>query len=136
LRPPHLFPTRRSSDLAGTGTDRFVETLAVFDGDLIVGGPFRTAGGREVNSVARWDGEDWFPLSGPDGVGVDTGAPSVVALEVFDGALVAGGWFDTAGGVVVNHVARWDGTTWSPLAATGAAGLSGFVPNVSALVVY
>jgi hypothetical protein len=30
-------------------------------------------------------------------------------------ALYAGGFFSSAGGQAVNHVARWDGSTWSPL---------------------
>ena len=34
-----------------------------------------------------------------------------------DGSLYAGGWFTTAGGVAANYIARWDGTTWHPLAA-------------------
>ncbi|MEI7634167.1 MAG: hypothetical protein WCK47_07785, partial [bacterium] len=29
--------------------------------------------------------------------------------------LYAGGWFDTAGGVTVNYIARWDGSSWSAL---------------------
>ena len=38
------------------------------------------------------------------------------ALAV-DGAgnLYAGGDFTTAGGVVANNIAKWDGTAWSPL---------------------
>ena len=29
-----------------------------------------------------------------------------------DESLYAGGYFTTAGGVTVNNIARWDGTTW------------------------
>jgi hypothetical protein len=32
-----------------------------------------------------------------------------------DGVLYAGGQFTTAGGVSANHIAHWDGTTWSAL---------------------
>ncbi len=41
---------------------------------------------------------------------------SVNALA-FDptGNLYAGGGFTTAGGVTVNHIARWNGTAWSTL---------------------
>ena len=39
------------------------------------------------------------------------------------GNLYAGGWFTTAGGVAVNHIAKWDGSTWSAL----GSGLDGGV---------
>jgi hypothetical protein len=48
-------------------------------------------------------------------------------------ALYVGGHFTAAGGVPVNHVARWDGVSWSAL--TGAAG-TGTDDSVSALAVY
>jgi len=34
------------------------------------------------------------------------------ALTVYDGELIVGGRFTTAGGVVCNNIARWDGITW------------------------
>ena len=32
-----------------------------------------------------------------------------------DGSLYAGGGFDTAGGITVNNIARWDGAQWHSL---------------------
>ena len=54
-------------------------------------------------------GETWSPL----GSGMDK---EVYALA-FDsnGNLYAGGSFTTAGGVTVNHIAKWNGTSWSAL---------------------
>jgi hypothetical protein len=46
-----------------------------------------------------------------------------------NGDLVAGGQFTTAGGVSVNHIARWDGTSWSAL----GTGMSGFVYALTTL---
>jgi hypothetical protein len=41
---------------------------------------------------------------------------TVYALAVLpNGDLVAGGGFSTAGGVAASYVARWNGTSWSPL---------------------
>ncbi len=41
---------------------------------------------------------------------------NVYALAVDEqGNLYAGGYFTTAGGVVANNIARWDGATWYPL---------------------
>ena len=34
------------------------------------------------------------------------------ALTVYNGQLVAGGNFTTAGGVACNRIACWDGTSW------------------------
>ena len=43
------------------------------------------------------------------------------ALTELSGELIAGGDFSSAGGVAANHIARWDGTAWSPL-GTGTDG--------------
>lgn len=54
---------------------------------------------------------EWLPDSDVNG--------RVNALTVFDDgdgpALYAGGLFATAGGVTVNYVGKWDGTSWSAL---------------------
>lgn len=39
----------------------------------------------------------------------------VYASVVYNGDLIVGGKFTAAGGVSANHIARWDGTAWSPL---------------------
>jgi hypothetical protein len=55
----------------------------------------------------------WTALSGgnPDG--------QITSLCVFNEgtgpALIASGWFTSAGGVAANHIAKWDGQHWSPL---------------------
>jgi hypothetical protein len=57
-----------------------------------------------------------------DGNGVGGGIGSVhpvLAMATFDdgsgAALFAGGSFSTAGGVLANNIARWDGSEWLPL---------------------
>ncbi len=125
----------------GVGVSGSVYSLAVYDGDLIVGGSFSRAGGVRVNQIARWDGATWSPLAGPAGVGVShEREPAVQAMTVYDGALLVGGSFSHAGGVPVNHVARWDGTGWSPLQGETRPGVRHQnVPSaaaVTALAVY
>jgi len=120
------------------GVDGSVEALAVFDDGfgpaLYVGGSFETAGGVTVNNIARWDGSEWHALSGPSGTGVAGTYPSVSAFAVFDDGsgpgLYVGGSFETAGGLTVDSVARWDGIAWSALDGGGVAG------SVWALAVY
>lgn len=102
----------------GTGTDGWVEALAVFDDGsgagpcLFAGGTFKDAGGMPCNNIARWDGNAWSPLgSGTNG--------QVAALTVFDDgsgpALYAGGTFLSAGGAPASNVAKWDGSSWTPV---------------------
>ncbi len=103
----------------GSGCCASVGVLAVFDDGsgsgpaLYAGGNFTTAGGVTVNNIARWDGTNWTALGG----GVSGGG--VGSLTVFDDgsgpALYAGGNFTTAGGVMANRVAKWNGTSWSAL---------------------
>jgi len=82
---------------------------------LVVGGFFRSAGGVAANGIARWDGTTWQPFA----TGVAGGFPAVRALAVLPssfGALanqiIVGGQFRTAGGVTVNGLARWTGSSW------------------------
>ena len=92
----------------GSGTDGQVDTLTVYNGDLIAGGYFTIAGGVECNCIARWDGAAWHPL----GSGMNM---PVRALMVHANALIAGGQFSVAGGEVCNRIARWNGAAWQPI---------------------
>ncbi len=94
-----------------------VRAMAVFDDGsgeaLYIGGRFEQAGGQEAPYLARWDGVSLEPVPGADLDG------AVRALYTWDDgtgeALYVGGDFTTAGGVAVDRVAKWDGTTWSAL---------------------
>ncbi|WP_234359375.1 hypothetical protein [Plantactinospora sp. BC1] len=120
---------------SGAGPDGSVTALVVYEGDLIAGGSFLTAGGVRVNGIARWDGTGWAALTGSSGTGVMTNSLDFVdALTVFDGDLIVGGQFLRAGGVTVNHIARWDGAEWRALAGPGGAGVD--VPSVWDLAVH
>ena len=82
------------------------------NGDLVAGGAFAAPGG--TLSIARWNGSAGSARGG--GVG-GTSQASVFALCArTNGDLIAGGQFSSAGGAAVANIARWNGTTWSPLA--------------------
>jgi hypothetical protein len=99
-----------------------VYALTIYNGLLIAGGEFTTAGGISASRIAAWDGSNWSPLgSGMNGY--------VEALAVYDGLLIAAGNFTTADGLSANHIAAWDGSNWSPLG-------SGINNWVHALTVY
>lgn len=113
--------------LDGTGLelDGLVFHLTVWDDGtgpaLYVGGRFTMVGGVVANNIARFDGTAWSALAGAGGEGVVGGDPFVGVGAIHphnfgDGeALYVGGRFTTAGGVPANHLARWDGASWSAL---------------------
>ena len=137
MAPPHCQPT-----------------LLEYDGDLIMGGWFTSIGDQQCNGIARWDGQQWLSMNGgmtkqprPLSNGTDDGdySGSVQSLLVYNGDLLAGGWFEAAGNVTTNGVARWDGQQWHAI----GAGLEGtsypgglFTPpycdpaSVNALAIY
>jgi hypothetical protein len=124
---------------SGTGVEyHVVSALAVFDDGsgpaLYAGGPFWSAGGVTANNIAKWDGAAWSALTGPSGTGMDRSVNALVGFDDGSGlALYAGGWFKTAGGVTVNHIARWDGTVWSALSNPSGMGVN---EQVRALAVF
>ncbi len=107
---------------AGTG-----ESLAVYGGELVVGGLFDHAGGVAAQDIARWNGAAWAPLgAGLDGTSFNR---HVYTLLVQEATLLAGGSFTLAGGAPAGHLARWNGTAWTTL----GTGLDG---SVTSLVAY
>ena len=97
---------QRGNDFNG-GTDGDVYALRSEGRDLYAGGTFGRVGpgsGLEAANVAKWNGGSWEAL----GAGTND---TVRTLVVFQGLLYAGGEFDSAGGVAVNHVARWGAAT-------------------------
>jgi len=84
-------------------------------GNVYVGGMFTQIGTLALyRGVAKWDGTTWSAV----GAGMDG---YVLALELSGTDIIAGGSFlyatNTLGdaGVLVNHIAKWNGTTWSAL---------------------
>ncbi len=107
----------------GSGlTSNPVRALAVFDDGS---GPALFAAGG-FWGIMKWDGATWAPL-----IPVSPGANNqVTSLALFDDgnglALYAGGWFTSMDGVAADHVARWDGASWSPVGGL-SDGTNGFV---------
>lgn len=121
---PDWIPTfAPGSTIAGA-----VFALATFDDGngpaLYAAGWFASAGGTPTNSIARWDGTTWTTLG--SGVLDGTSVGLVYALAVHDDgsgpALFVGGDFTSAGGVIANNIAKWDGATWSALGSGTAGG--------------
>jgi hypothetical protein len=100
----------------GGGAGVLIQELFVWDDGagpaLYVGGSFYYAGEKPAGGIARWNGEEWFPLPG-----MEQGS-SVSAMAAFDDgeglALYATGGL-TAG--AANGIAKWTGNAWEPLGA-------------------
>ncbi|MGE3175033.1 MAG: WD40 repeat domain-containing protein [Planctomycetota bacterium] len=97
---------------------------------LAVGGSFQAVGNTTADRVASLDlatGE-WRRI----GAGIPLSTVHVL-LALPNGDLVAGGLFQQFGPALGTCVARWDGTSWSPLGDGLASGLGGFPGQVDAL---
>ncbi len=93
----------------------FAQTSPPFGQELICGGSFTSVGGVNANNIARLSESVIVlppPAWEPMGDGFD--AP-VRAIERFNGAIYAAGMFTVSGTAHVNRIARWSGSTWSPL---------------------
>jgi hypothetical protein len=104
-----------------------VRALAA-DGTNIYAGGLFTGIGKAVGRLAKWDGANWTPVGGSIlGTNIGSGT-SITAIAVNGNNVYIGGSFTNAGGVTVNNIARWNGTTWSALG-------SGIFGSVSAIAV-
>jgi len=148
-----MWPASASAGLTETGLNDEVLALTIYNGDLIAGGKFTLAGDVSVNCIARWDGSSWHPLGdGVAGVQMFWNSigdtlyldPQVNAFAEYNGHLIVGGSFTTAGGLEFVSIARWDGANWYPLGG-GIADyyldyhvgvFSYFPPQVHTLVVH
>ncbi len=120
-----------------------VASMCVYDDGtgpgLVVSGYFPGGvGGIPSAHIGKWDGETWSGFGG----GFSGGFAGAAALGVFDDdgpgsntpSLYAGGAFTHAGGVLVRHIAKWDGHQWHALGGGFEVGNEG--GSVNALVVY
>ena len=84
-----------------------VNSLAVLaNGTLVAAGT--TLGASYFQGLVSWNGSSWTSIV-PNTINVHC------LLPLPNGDLIAGGSFQSIGGVAAKGVARWDGTTWSPL---------------------
>ncbi len=108
-----------------SGTDGPILDFAVMNGQLYVAGAFTYINGKEVNSIARWNGTEWEDLMG--------GLNGVVnCLLVYNNKLYVGGHFISANSnniTISPYIAVWDGSQWAPVG-------NGFNNTVYALTVF
>jgi trimeric autotransporter adhesin len=91
-----------------------VYAMIRFDNNIFVTGSFLHAGGKIVNGIAKWDGNNWIKF----GTGLKTtdGNPGIgLCLKEIDGTLYLGGVFDSINGIACHSLAKFDGSYWSPV---------------------
>ena len=89
----------------GTGLNEYCRAMHEYNGDIIAGGYFTTAGGVSANKIAKWDGTSWTAMGlGFDGVGVDE---YVKSAAVWNGIFFAGGAYTQAEGGSMNYISQW-----------------------------
>jgi hypothetical protein len=114
--------------LGGGLQNQYSNVMRSFQGDLIVAGYFDTAGGvAGTAKLARWDGANWNSM---DAQG-ESFLVSMWDLEVYnDGSgealYIAGNYVTLNGQVGLDHIARWDGTTYTGVGGT----IGGAVPLI------
>lgn len=107
----------------GPGLNNDVNIVAFHGSDVYVGGAFTglcndlvCGNPTNMNNIARWDGSAWHSL----GFGV---SDDVYGLYVDGNDLYVSGYFTQLCGnaacngsnTTMNHIARWDGSTWHAL---------------------
>lgn len=105
--------------------------FAIWQGELYAAGDFTietVATGEEIRGIARWNGTAWESVGGS----FDTN-PSVLdharSILATPQTLYLGGDFDSIGGVPIQGIAAWNGSTWSPVGG-------GTTGSVRALIEY
>ena len=134
ISAPQLQAQNCWSPLGSSTYNCVIVSIGSYNNDLIVAGVFDSIGGKAAFNIAAWDGSSWSSL----GTGL-TINPShsitlawVSSLVVYNGELYAAGQFDTAGGVPVHNIAKWNGTSWSSV----GTGILGNSYTVLALAIY
>ncbi len=99
--------------------DGVVHALALYKGNLIVGGNFdAVAAVPKTNLIASFDGSAWHDV-GQGLINNDSGSLSTVNALYSDDStntLYVGGHFtDAAAASTLGNVAAWDGSQWTPL---------------------
>src|SRR5690606_22910149 len=111
------------------GVNSDVYALTVYDGKLIVGGSFTSAGGVDARAIAQWDGVSWSSLNPGQVIFLN----SINAMTIWNNNLIVGGKFTKIGEVPANNIAKWNGVSWSSLGAGASNGVLGSVVALTTL---
>lgn len=95
--------------VVGPGSPPLIIDAAVYNGDIYVGGQFGTGNtGPEQIDIARFDGQNWYPVAG----GTKGTIGDVDAVVVYKDELYIGGNFRKSNGNAGNGIMRLKGDQW------------------------
>ena len=98
----------------GDGLDSICRAIAIDrSNNVYVGGDFTNVDGSPVNRIAKWNGLSWSSLGINPNDGLN-GSCYTISIDNND-YLYVGGIFTLAGGSFTNYIAKWDGSSWTPL---------------------
>jgi hypothetical protein len=110
-----------------------VSCIGILGSDIYVGGGFTNVGGVRASAFAKWDGVSWTTWPATDGQYQYPFSDAPNRMTVQGGSLYIGGMFTLAGGITVNHVARYDGSKFYAVGAKPANGIGTPTLNVSCI---
>jgi hypothetical protein len=115
-------------DLAPNNSWGQIRAMETYNDSLYIAGHFRFDT-LQPPYIAKWNGVTWDSVA--NGI-----VGKVEALTLYNGELVAGGWFTTAAGSAGDRIAKWNGTTWSAIGTGISASTGNNNPNINAVTEY
>jgi trimeric autotransporter adhesin len=88
-----------------------VLSLTSHNSVLYAAGRFTVMNGISASRIARWNGSAWSSVAG--GLSPALSGERITRLSVYNGQIIASGFFEHVNGIPMRHIARWDGvSTW------------------------
>jgi len=106
-------------------------SILSYNGELVACGEFDRVGNRNISGIMRYNGTLWDSLGAGLSGNIPGTSPIMYPHELclFGTDLIVAGNFRSAGGQIVNGIARWDGTQWHAMG-------QGFNSTVYGICVY
>lgn len=121
----------------GLNPGAFVRTILLADGRVyfaggnILAGLYTDGTSSGLNNVGYFDGSRWHPMGA--GLGMPDGAaPDVTSLRLWQGKMIAAGFFTRSGSTVLMGLAFWNGVEWQrpPLSSGISGGVNGPITDM------
>ena len=93
--------------------------IVEFNGKLIACGEFNKVGEKDIQGIMEWDGVSLKELDSGLSGNIQSTAPVMFPhqMMVYNSELYVVGNFRYAGGIEMNGIAKWDGTSWTSMGA-------------------